>query len=40
VSTPGAISQDFTAIPFRKRSLNYWPRVADPWQKQPREGAA
>ena len=40
VSTPGAISQDFTAIPFRKRSLNYWPRVADPWQEQPKAGAA
>ena len=33
VSTPGAISQDFTRIPFRKRSLNYWPRVADPWKE-------
>jgi microcystin degradation protein MlrC len=31
VNTPGAITQDFAAIPFRVRSLNYWPRVADPW---------
>jgi microcystin degradation protein MlrC len=27
-STPGAITPDFRAIPYRKRSLNYWPRVA------------
>jgi microcystin degradation protein MlrC len=30
VSTPGAISQDFAAIPYRVRSLDHWPRVADP----------
>jgi microcystin degradation protein MlrC len=31
VATPGAITPDFTAIPYTKRSPNYWPRVADPF---------
>ncbi len=31
VDSPGAITQDFANIPFQVRSLNYWPRVADPW---------
>ncbi len=31
VSTPGAITPDFAHIPYRKRSLEYWPRVADPF---------
>lgn len=31
VSTPGAISPEFAVIPYRVRSLNYWPRVSDPW---------
>jgi microcystin degradation protein MlrC len=30
VSTPGAMDFDFAAIPYRVRSLDYWPRVADP----------
>lgn len=30
VSTPGAMNFDFAAIPYRLRSLDYWPRVADP----------
>jgi len=30
VSSPGAMSFDFAAIPYRLRSLDYWPRVADP----------
>jgi microcystin degradation protein MlrC len=30
VSTPGAMNFDFGAIPYRLRSLDYWPRVADP----------
>jgi len=30
VSTPGAMSFDFAAIPYRLRSLDYWPRVPDP----------
>lgn len=29
-ATPGAITPDFAAIPYRKRDLNYWPRQADP----------
>ena len=28
---PGAITPDFTAIPFTKRDGNYWPRVDNPW---------
>jgi microcystin degradation protein MlrC len=31
VDTPGAITQDFANIAFKVRSLNYWPRVSDPW---------
>lgn len=31
VDTPGAITQDFAHIAFEVRSLNYWPRVSDPW---------
>ena len=31
VSTPGAITPDFAHIAYRKRSLNYWPRVVDPF---------
>lgn len=30
VSTPGAMNFDFGAIPYRLRSPDYWPRVADP----------
>lgn len=30
VSTPGAIAPAFAEIPYSTRSLNYWPRVADP----------
>jgi microcystin degradation protein MlrC len=30
VTTPGAMSLDFAAIPYRLRSLDYWPRVDDP----------
>ncbi len=30
VSTPGAMSFDFAAIPYRLRSPDYWPRVPDP----------
>ncbi len=35
VDTPGAITQDFANIAFKVRSLNYWPRVGDPWASQP-----
>jgi microcystin degradation protein MlrC len=34
VSTPGAISPDFGAIPYRVRRLDYWPRVANPHDLQ------
>ncbi len=30
VSTPGAVNVDFARLPYRVRSLDYWPRVADP----------
>ena len=30
VTTPGAMSFDFAAIPYSLRSLDYWPRVAQP----------
>jgi microcystin degradation protein MlrC len=33
VSTPGAMNFDFAAIPYRLRSLDYWPRVADPHRR-------
>lgn len=29
--SPGALQLDFANIPYRKRDLNYWPRVADPF---------
>jgi microcystin degradation protein MlrC len=29
-TSPGPMSFDFAAIPYRLRSLDYWPRVADP----------
>ena len=31
VSTPGGITPDFANIPYRRRSLAYWPRVEDPF---------
>jgi microcystin degradation protein MlrC len=30
VSTPGTLTLDFAAIPFRLRDPNFWPRVQDP----------
>ena len=30
VSSPGALTSDFANIPYKVRSLDYWPRVADP----------
>ena len=30
VSTPGALTSDFASIPYKVRSLNYWPRVKNP----------
>ena len=31
VDSPGALHCDFAAIPYKKRSLRYWPRVPDPF---------
>jgi microcystin degradation protein MlrC len=31
IEGPGAIDGNMAAIPFKHRSLNYWPRVADPF---------
>lgn len=31
VAAPGAIPPDYANIPFTKRTLPYWPRVADPF---------
>jgi microcystin degradation protein MlrC len=31
VDTPGLLRSDFEHIDYRRRSLNYWPRVEDPW---------
>lgn len=31
VDTPGLIRNDFENLDYRHRSLNYWPRVSDPW---------
>ncbi|WP_028222307.1 M81 family metallopeptidase [Paraburkholderia oxyphila] len=31
VSTPGALTPDFANLPYRVRSLNYWPRVESPF---------
>lgn len=33
VTTPGAVSPDFANIPYRRRDLNYWPRVPDPFAR-------
>lgn len=29
---PGSTAKDCTVIPYQTRSLNYWPRVEDPWK--------
>ncbi len=34
VDTPGLLRSDFENLPFRHRSLNYWPRVDDPFAPQ------
>jgi microcystin degradation protein MlrC len=31
IAAPGAIGPDFAAIPFTRRTVPYWPRVADPF---------
>jgi microcystin degradation protein MlrC len=33
VAAPGALDRRFEALPYTKRSLNYWPRAADPWAR-------
>src|SRR3546814_20765688 len=37
VDAPGTCQQNFAGFPFTKRSLHYWPRVADPWQDRRSE---
>jgi microcystin degradation protein MlrC len=37
VATPGALSFDFATLPYRKRSLCYYPRVEDPLPVLSRE---
>jgi microcystin degradation protein MlrC len=39
VSSPGALSLDFAAIPYRVRSPDYWPRVDDPFTAPPASSA-
>jgi microcystin degradation protein MlrC len=29
--SPGLLTADIAALPFRHRDPNFWPRVADPW---------
>jgi len=33
VDTPGLLRSDFEHMDYRRRSLNYWPRVQDPWAR-------
>jgi len=35
VASPGTLAMDFARLPYRVRSLDYWPRVADPHQAGP-----
>lgn len=35
VDGPGAVTANMARIPFKHRSLEYWPRVADPFAKNP-----
>jgi microcystin degradation protein MlrC len=30
--TPGLLRNDFERIPYRRRDLDFWPRVSDPWR--------
>jgi microcystin degradation protein MlrC len=32
VTSPGALRLDFAQMPYTKRDLNYFPRVANPWE--------
>ena len=31
MSGPGALNFDYAAIPYTKRTMSFWPRVADPF---------
>jgi microcystin degradation protein MlrC len=33
VDSPGALQVDFSAIPYKKRNPNYWPRIQDPFAR-------
>ena len=33
VDTPGLLRSDFEHMDYRRRALNYWPRVQDPWDR-------
>jgi microcystin degradation protein MlrC len=35
VRSSGALDMNFAALPYTKRSSNYWPRVADPLGLDP-----
>lgn len=39
VAAPGAVPPDYGAIPYTKRDLAYWPRVADPFSGMSPEAA-
>jgi microcystin degradation protein MlrC len=32
---PGTLLENYDALPYRKRDLNYWPRVEDPFASAP-----
>ncbi|MDP6706208.1 MAG: M81 family metallopeptidase [Alphaproteobacteria bacterium] len=33
IASPGTLSSDYAAMPYSKRGLPYWPKVANPWAK-------
>lgn len=35
VTTPGTMTSDFASIPYRQRTLDFWPRVPDPHMGHP-----
>jgi microcystin degradation protein MlrC len=37
VDTPGLLRNDMENIPYKQRSLNYWPRVDNPWGNEAGE---
>ena len=32
---PGTLLENYDALPYQKRDLNYWPRVEDPFAAAP-----